>query len=116
MPHPLEEDRDFWTVKEIVKHVISPHDERTNASIQETRRRVREILVGRVVISIDGGPPRFDVVPSRMSSSIFTPQLQNLVDVHPMPMHTIEVVPESVNRNRFPTGSQVLIPNHLLHI
>ena len=33
-----------------------------------------------------------------------------------MPMRNIEVVPESVNRNRFPTGSQVLIPNHLLYI
>ena len=74
LPHPLEEDRDFWTIGETVKHVVSPHDERTNASIQETRRRVREILVGRVVISIDGGPPRFDVVPSRRSSRIFIPQ------------------------------------------
>ena len=33
-----------------------------------------------------------------------------------MPIRNIEVVPESVNRNRFPMGSQVLIPNHLLCI
>ena len=95
---------------------MSPHDERTNASIQETRREIREILVGRVAIHIDGGLPIFDAVPSRRSSRIFTPQPRNLVDVHPMPMRNIEVVPESVNRNRFPTGSQVLIPNHLLYI
>ena len=59
MPHPLEEDRDFWTVGETVKHVMSPHDERTNASVQETRREIRDILLGRVAIPIDGGPPRW---------------------------------------------------------
>ena len=26
IPHPLEKDRDFWTVGETVKHVVSPHD------------------------------------------------------------------------------------------
>ena len=95
---------------------MSPHDERTNASIQETRGEIREILVGRVAIPIDGGPPSFDAIPSRRSSRMFTPQPRNLVDVHPMPMHNIEVVPESMNRNRFPMGIRVLIPNHLLHI
>ena len=32
-----------------------------------------------------------------------------------MPIRNIEVVPESINRKRFPTESQVLIQNHLLH-
>ena len=31
-----------------------------------------------------------------------------------MPIQNIEVVPESVNRNKFPVGSQVLVQNHLL--
>ena len=80
------------------------------------RRDIRKILVGWVSIPINGGPPRFDAIPSRRSSKIVTPQSQNLIDVHPMPIHNIEVVPELVNRNRFPTRSQVLIPNHLLYI
>ena len=116
MPHPLEEDRNFSTVGETVKHVTSPHEERPNVSVWETRREIREILVGRVAIPIDGGPPRFDAVPPKRSSRIITPQPQNLVEVHPMPIRNIDVVLESVNRSRFPTGSQVLIPNHLLHI
>ena len=79
------------------------------------REEIRESLAGSIAIPIDGGPLRFDVVPPRRISKIITPQLQNIVDVHPMPIRNIEVVPESVNRNRFPTGSQVLIQNHLLH-
>ena len=74
MPHPLEELRDFWTVGEIVGHVMSPHEEGPSVGVQKTRREVREILVGRVAIPIDGGPPRFDAVPSRRSSRIITPQ------------------------------------------
>ena len=93
---------------------MSPHEERPNVSVQETRREIREILVGSVAIPIDGGPPRFDAVPSRRSSRIITPQPRHLVEVHPMPICNIEVVPKSVNRNRFPTESQVLVPNHLL--
>ena len=94
---------------------MSPHEERSSTSTKEIKREIKEILVGSIVIPIDGGPPRFDAVPSRRSSRIVTLQPRNLVDVHPMPIHNIEVVPELVNRNRFPTGSQVLISNHLLH-
>ena len=88
IPHPLEEHRGFWTVGEIVRHEEGP-----NVSVQETRREVREILVGMAVIPIDGGPPRFDKVPSRRSSRIITPQPRNLAEVHPMPIRNIEVVP-----------------------
>ena len=109
MPHPLEEDRNFSTVGETVKHVTSPHEERPNVSVQETRREIREILVGRVVIPIDGDPPKFDAVPSKRSSRIITPQPRNLAEVHPMPIHSIEVVPASVDRSRFTTESQVQI-------
>ena len=74
MPHPLEEHRDFWTAREIVRHVMSPHKEGLSVSVQETRREVRQILVGRVIIPIDGGPPRFEAVPSRRSSRFITLQ------------------------------------------
>ena len=94
---------------------MSPREERPNAPVQQTRREIREILVGSVAIPIYGGPPRFDAIPPRRSSRIITPQPRSLVDIHPMPICNIEVVPESVNRNRFPTESQVLIQNHLLH-
>ena len=94
---------------------MSPHEEGPNAPVQQTRREIREILVGSVAIPIDGGPPRFDAVPPKRSSRIITPQPRSLFDIHPMPIRNIEVVPKSVNKNRFPTGSQVLIHNHLLH-
>ena len=70
-PHPMEEVRDFWTVGEIFKHVVSPH---SDASPQRVGEETREILVGSIAIPIDGGPPRFDAVPSRRSSRIVTPQ------------------------------------------
>ena len=89
MLHPLEEDKDFWTVGETVKHVMSPYDERPSTSTQEIRREIREILVGSIAIPIDGGPPRFDAIPSRRSSGIVTPQPGNIVDVHPMPIRNI---------------------------
>ena len=111
IPHPLEEDRDFWTMGETVKHVVSPHDDKPSTSTQGIRKEIREILVGSIAILIEGGPTRFDVVPSRRSSKIITPQPRNIVDVHPMSIRNIEGVPESVNRNRFPTKSQVLIQN-----
>ena len=73
-PHPLEEDRDFWTVGETVKHVVSPYNDKPSTSAQGVRKEIREILVGSIAIPIDDGPPRFDVVPSRRSSRIITPQ------------------------------------------
>ena len=91
-------------VGEIVKHIMFAHEEGPNAPVKQIRREIREILVGTVAIPIDGDPPRFDAVPSRRSSRIVTPQPQNLVDVHPMPIRNIEVFPESVNRNKFPIG------------
>jgi hypothetical protein len=115
-PPPLEEHRDFLTVGEIVKRFVSPHREEPNEEIQETRREVREILVGTIAVSLDGGPPRTDAVSSRRNSRLVTPQPQNPAEIHPMPIRNIGVIPESVNRNRFLTGSQVIIPNHLLHI
>ena len=33
MPHPLEEDKNFWIVGETVKRVTSPHEERLNVSV-----------------------------------------------------------------------------------
>ena len=108
MPHPLEEDRDLWTMGETVKLVVNPHDDKPITSTQGTRKEIREILVGSIAIPIDGGPPRFDAVPSRRSSRIITPQPRNLVDVHPMPIRNIEVDPESVNRNKFSMGIQFL--------
>ena len=68
IPHPLEEDREFWMVGETVKHVVSPHDDKPSTSTQEIRKEFREILVGIIAI------PRFDVAPSRRSSRIITPQ------------------------------------------
>ena len=102
-------------VGETVKHVVSPHEDNPSTSAQRIRKEIREILVGSIAIPIDDGPPRFDVVPSRRISRIITPQPRNIVDVHPMPIRNIEVVPKSVNRNRFSVGSQVIIQNHLLH-
>ena len=67
IPCLLEENRSFWTVGETVKHIMSPHEEGPNAPVQQTRREIREILVGSVAIPVDGGPPRFDAVPSRRS-------------------------------------------------
>ena len=93
---------------------MSPHKEDPSTSVQETRKEIRKILVGSIAIPIDGGPPRFEAVPSRRSSKIVTPQPQNLVDVHPMHIRNIEVFPELVNRNKFPIGSQVLIMNHCI--
>ena len=65
IPHTLEEDRDFWTVGETVKHVVSPHEDKPSTSTQGIRKEIRDILVGSIAIPVDGGPPRFDVVPSR---------------------------------------------------
>ena len=58
---------------ETVKHVASPHSNKPTASPQGVREEIREILVGSIAISIDGSPPRFDVVPPRRSSEIVTP-------------------------------------------
>ena len=73
-PHPLEEVRDFWMVEETVKHVVSPHNDKRIVSTQGVRKEIREILVGSIAIPIDGGPPKFDVVPSKRSSRIITPK------------------------------------------
>ena len=70
---------------------MSPHEEGPNVNVQETRREVSEILVGRVVIPIDGGPPIFDTVHSRTSSRIVTPQPRNLVKVHPCLYATLKL-------------------------
>ena len=74
IPHPLKEYRDFWTMGETVKHVVSLHNDKPNASTQGVRKEIREILGCSIAISIDDGPPKFDVVPSRRSSRIITPQ------------------------------------------
>ena len=34
IPCPLEENRNFWTVGETVKHIMSPHEEGPNAPVQ----------------------------------------------------------------------------------
>ena len=65
---PLETDIDevfqyFWTVGETVKEVVSAHPEEVEREPDIPRRQVREILIGRIHIPIDGGHPCFNVIP-----------------------------------------------------
>ena len=48
---------------EIIKQVISTHPEEVKSKSNESRRVVREILVGRIAIPINGGPPHFNAIP-----------------------------------------------------
>ena len=57
---------------ETVKHVVSPHDDNPSTSTQGIRKEIREILVGSIAIPIDGGPPRFDVVPPSHKTSLMS--------------------------------------------
>lgn len=66
-------DRDFWIVGETPKYIIHPQSEEPREE-HERRRVIQEVLIGRVAITLEGGPPRFDAVPPDRNSRIVTPQ------------------------------------------
>ena len=49
--------RDFWTVGETVKKIVSTHLEEVRSHPSHPRREIREILVGRIVLPIERVPP-----------------------------------------------------------
>ena len=57
--------RDFWNIGETIKEVVPTHPEKVESQPSHPRREIREILVGRIALPIDGGPPRINVIPER---------------------------------------------------
>ena len=63
--------RDFWTVGEMIKEVVSTHQGEVESQSNLPRREIREILVGSIAHPIDRGPPRFNAIPERSRTMPF---------------------------------------------
>ena len=93
-----------------VKQVISTHPKEVNNESYGSRGEVKEILIGRISLPIDGGPPRFSAIPERSRTMPF-PRTRGNTDASIIPTRDIQVVPSSINRRRYTYGDKVIVEN-----
>ena len=87
--------RDFWIVGETVKKFVSTHLEEVRSHPSHPRREIREILVGRIVLPIERGPPRFNAIPKRSRTMLF-PCAKGNLDASSTPTRDILVISSSI--------------------
>ena len=90
---------------------MSTHPEEVEREPDIPRREVREILIGRIGIPIDGGPPRFNAIPERSRTMSF-PRTRGDTDASIIPTQDIPVVSSSINQCRYSYGDKVIVKNH----
>ena len=113
---PLKADIDeafryFWTVGETIKQLTSKHPYEVERNYNDSRREVREIMVGRIVIPIDRGPPHFNAILERSMTMSF-PRATCNTDASIIPTRDIQVVTSSINQHRYSYGDKVIVENH----
>ena len=102
--------RDFWTVGKTVKEVVSTHPEEGESQPDHSIREIREILVGRIALPIDGGPPRVNAIPER-SRTMPLPRTRGNFDASIIPTHDIPIISSYINRRRYSYGDKVIVEN-----
>ena len=95
--------RDFWTIGEMVKEVVSTHLEEVESQLGHSRREIREILVGRIALPIDGGPPCVNAIPGR-SKEIPFPHTRGTFDASILPTRDIPAMSSYINWRRYSYG------------
>ena len=105
--------RDFWTVGGTVKEVISTHPKEVEREPNNPSREVREILVGRVVILVDRGPPHFNAMLERCRCRTM-PFLRTRgnTDASIIPTRDIPVMSSSIRQHTCSYGDKVIVENH----
>ena len=104
-------DFSFWTISEAVKEVVSTHPEEVESQPSHPRREIREILVERIALPIDRGPPLVNSIPER-SRTMPLPRTRGNFDASIIPTRDIPVISSSVNRRRYSYGDKVIVENH----
>ena len=102
--------QDFWTKREMVKEVVSTYPEEVESQSIHLRREIREILVGRISLPIDRGPPCFDAIPGRSRAMLFLRTRGNS-NASVIPTQDNPVVSSSINRRRYSYGDKVIVEN-----
>ena len=90
--------------------VVSTHPEEVESKPNHLKREVREILVGRITLPIDGGPPCFNAIPERSRTMPF-PRNRGNNDASIIPTCDIQVVPSSINQRRYTYDDKVIVEN-----
>ena len=90
---------------------MSTHPEEVENRPNHLRREIREILVGRIGLPIDRGPPRFNAIPE-ISRTMPFPHARGNIDASIIPTHDIPIVSSSINWRRYSYGDKVIVENH----
>ena len=101
---------DFWTMGEMVIEVVSTHPEAVESQPNHSRSEIRDILVGRIALPIDGGPPHVNVIPQR-SRTMPLPRARGNLDASIIPAHDIPDISSYINRRRYSYGDKVIVEN-----
>ena len=90
--------------------MVSTHPEEVESQPSHPRREIREMLVGRIALPIDEGPPRVNAIPER-SRTMPLPRTRGNFDASIIPTHDIPVISSSINRRRYSYGDKVIVEN-----